>query len=100
MCSKGFIKRSIPFFLTLSLGLFIASFFITVAAPSFNFKNRGWHRQQKAQKLKTQNQWLRDENLRLRKQLEERDRREVMKYAFEYDSEMPPPPAPKSPYRR
>jgi hypothetical protein len=36
---KGLFKRVVPFFLTFALGLLVASFFVTVAAPSFNFKD-------------------------------------------------------------
>lgn len=40
-CSKGLIKRVLPFFLTFAVGLFIASFFVTVAAPNLRFPIRG-----------------------------------------------------------
>lgn len=40
MCCKGFAKRVLPFFLTFAVGLFIASFFVSIAAPSFQFPNR------------------------------------------------------------
>ncbi len=70
MCCKGFVKRIVPFFLTFAVGLFIASFFVTVAAPSFQFKSRNWkrnHRQYDRQ-MELENQRLRDENLRLRRE--------------------------------
>jgi hypothetical protein len=37
MCSKGAIKRIIPFFITLTIGLFIASFFVDLAPRPFAF---------------------------------------------------------------
>jgi len=68
MCCKEFFKRVIPFFLTFAAGLFIASFFVTIAAPSFQFKNRNWkrnHRQYDRQ-MELENQRLREENMRLK----------------------------------
>jgi hypothetical protein len=35
MLYTGFFKRIIPFVLTFAAGLFIASFFVSIAAPSF-----------------------------------------------------------------
>ena len=99
MCCKGFIKRIVPFFLTFAVGLFIASFFVTIAAPSFQFKNRNWkrnHRQYDRQ-IEAENQRLRDENLRLRNQLAEMERHEfTIQPAFDGVS-IPPPPAPPVP---
>jgi uncharacterized protein YlxW (UPF0749 family) len=68
MCCKGFIKRVFPFFLTFAVGLFIASFFVTIAAPSFNFKNRAWkknHRKYDRQR-EAEIQRLQEENRRLK----------------------------------
>ena len=42
MCCKGFFKRIVPFFLTFAVGLFIASFFVTIAAPNFQFRRNVW----------------------------------------------------------
>lgn len=33
--SKGFLLRILPFFATFAIGLFIASFFVNISAPSF-----------------------------------------------------------------
>ncbi len=68
MCCKGFVKRVLPFFLTFAVGLFIASFFMTIAAPTFQFQNRGWrrnHRQYDRQR-ELEIQRLREENMRLK----------------------------------
>lgn len=92
MCCKGFVKRVVPFFLTFAVGLFIASFFVSIAAPNFQF-NRGRrnHREYDRQ-MKLENQQLREENARLKREALERNRREMTSYAFENDFEVPPPP--------
>ncbi len=66
MCNKGFFKRIVPFFLTLSVGLFIASFFVTVAAPSFQFNNRARRHREYHRTMEFENQRLREENARLK----------------------------------
>lgn len=91
MCCKGFLKRILPFFLTFSLGLLIASFFVTIAAPNFQFKKRGWSRhQQYHQRLEFENQQQREEINRLKRQLAEKQN-----LSEEFD--VPPPPLPPSP---
>ena len=73
MCSKDFVKRVVPFFLTFAVGLFIASFFVSIAAPNFQF-NRGWRKHRQYHRtIESENQRLRDENFRLKKQLAEKD---------------------------
>ncbi len=69
MCSKNFIKRIVPFFLTFAVGLFIASFFVTIAAPTFRFSLGGerFGRHQKYHRMmEFENQRLREENERLK----------------------------------
>lgn len=70
------IKRVAPFVLTFAVGLFIASFFVTVAAPSFKF-NRGFskHRQYH-RRIEAENQRLREENLRLKNRVSEMEKRD------------------------
>jgi hypothetical protein len=70
------VKRVAPFFLTFAVGLFIASFFVTVAAPSFQF-NRGFskHRQYH-RRIEAENQRLREENLYLRNRVTEMEKRD------------------------
>ena len=73
MCCKGFIKRVVPFFLTFAVGLFIASFFVTIAAPRFEFK-RNWkknHRQYDRQR-ELEIQSLREENMRLKNEAQQK----------------------------
>jgi len=87
MCCKGFFKRVAPFFLTFSLGLFIASFFVTIAAPSFQFK-RGFNRHREYhRKLEFENQRLREENSLLKRQVADKRNSDL-----EMILDVPPPP--------
>ena len=99
MCfSKGFIKRLVPFFLTFAVGLFITSFFVTVAAPSFQFKNRAWkknHKQYDRQR-ELDIQRLREENIRLKNQLNSQNSDAVDFQELKF-SVPPPPPLPPAP---
>lgn len=100
MCCKGFMKRVLPFFLAFSLGLFIASFFVTIAAPNFKF-NRGWRRhQQYDQKMEFENQRLREENSRLKRQLAENDTQDVFYLGSDRNFDEPPPLTKPMPHRR
>ena len=90
----GLVKRFIPFLLTFSLGLLIASFFVSVAAPSFQFgnraKNRGW-------KYREYNR-LKHENRQLRERVERLEREKNMTVSeFDIDVNVPPPPMPPLP---
>ncbi len=103
MVYKGLFKRFIPFFLTFAVGLFIASFFVAITAPSFNFRRGGSHKFREIQRLRTENRELRSDNIKLKRQLEEA-RRNSLDVAFpveevppfEMDVPLPPPP-PKAP---
>lgn len=66
MCNKGLIKRIVPFFLTFVVGLFITSFFVSVAAPSFQFNMRSRRHREYHQRIEFENQRLREENFRLK----------------------------------
>lgn len=91
MCCKGFIKRILPFFLTFAFGLLIASFFVSIAAPNFNFKKRGFNRHREYdQRLEFENRQLRDENNRLKQQLMENQN-----LSEDLDVPAPPPLPPK-----
>ena len=100
MLIKGFLKRFAPFFIALALGLFVASFFVTVAAPSFRF-NGNWRRHREYhRRLEYENQRLREENFRLRREAMERDSRRKMKRADDiHELVPPPPPLPPAPRR-
>ncbi|MDQ3133064.1 MAG: hypothetical protein M3Q99_20220 [Acidobacteriota bacterium] len=86
----GLVKRFVPFLLTFAIGLFIASFFISIAAPSFQFKNRGWKQRE--------NYRLKQENQRLRQRVERLEREKRMTVSeFEMNLDVPPPPMPPMP---
>ena len=96
MCCKGFVKRVLPFFLTFAVGLFIASFFVTVAAPSFQFQNRSWkrnHRQYDRQR-EIEIQRLREENVRLKSELKAAQNFSVADFSYTVPPLPPMPPAP------
>jgi hypothetical protein len=87
MCFMGFIKRFAPFALTIALGLFVASFFVTVAAPRFNFKrgkfnkHREYHRQQESEI-----QRLRQENSRLKEDLRQAEIKNQPSYSHDWET--------------
>jgi cell shape-determining protein MreC len=85
---KVFVKRFFPFLLTFAAGLLVASFFVTVAAPSFQFNKREG-KYKKFRYLKNENQRLRRENQRLKRQLAQR---EALNSDFELNFDVPPPP--------
>lgn len=86
MCCKGFFKRVAPFFLTLAVGLFIASFFVTVAAPNFKFR-RGFnkHREYDRQKEAELRQ-LRIEKSRLESELERQKIKNQSDVTYEWEN--------------
>lgn len=65
-----FFRRALPFFATLVIGVFIASFFVDLSKPRFG---RGARKHQEIQRLRIENEELKNENLRLRNQLESLD---------------------------
>lgn len=68
MCSKGLVKRMLPFFATFAVSLFIASFFVSIGP---NFRDRGFGgRHQEMKRLRLENEMLKNENLRLKNQLD------------------------------
>lgn len=106
MCGKVFVKRVLPFFLTFSIGIFIASFFVSIAAPSFQLPNRDWRRHQQCDRMREfQNQRLNEENSRLRRQLADKDLQDANDRDDVDFAVPPPPPMPPAtfrtiPYRR
>ncbi len=101
MYGMGFIKKVVPFFLTFAIGLFVASFFVSIAAPSFKIPNRGWKRhQQYHQRIESENQRLREKNLRLERELAEKERQEEIVFSPHANFDAPPPPPmPPAPYK-
>lgn len=88
---RSFIKRFVPFFLTFAIGLLVASFFVSVAAPRFQFNRQDNHRRH--HRLKCENEKLRLENQRLERQLAERKASETEFMGLD----VPPPPMPPMP---
>lgn len=104
MCCKGFVKRVVPFFAAMIVGLFITSLFITVAAPSFNFKKRAWSKHREYhRKMERENYRLKLENQRLERKLADIERQKNLQETYELndmDFDVPPPPlAPIPPAR-
>jgi len=116
MCGKVFIKRVLPFFLTFAVGLFIASFFVSIAAPKFEF-NRGWRKHQQYHRMmESENRRLKEENARLKAESQakvksfsgtyEMDRdgsvKKIVKMEATFDTDSlndlvpPPPPLPSA----
>lgn len=93
MMFLGVLKRIVPFFLTFAAGLFIASFFINIASPSFNFPRRS-HKFREIHRLRDENRELRRMNDELRRQVEEARRESETRFAFEELPLEPPPPPP------
>lgn len=89
------LKRVAPFVLTLTVGLFIASFFVTVAAPKFEFKRSGFKRhkeydRQREARLKE----LQKENDCLKRKMAEMEKRDWVLGTVEVPMNPPAPPAP------
>ena len=98
MLSKAVFKRVVPFLLTLAAGLFVASFFVSLAVPNFSGFRRGPTKMREYRKVKMENEDLRRENCRLKKELEEA-RSEKRSTSFEslppdINLAVPPPPLP------
>lgn len=93
---KCFIKRFFPFFVTFAAGLLVASFFVTVSAPNFQFKRGNW-RNKNSRYLKNENERLRRENERLQRELAEREAMSSSDEAIFLDVPPPPPMPPEPP---
>ena len=78
MCYTGLFKRFVPFALTFAAGLFIASFFVSIALPEGNWRSRrGFNKRMEIERLQAENQQLRDQ-LRLERVQNEELRRTRM----------------------
>jgi hypothetical protein len=93
------IKRVAPFVLTFGVGLFIASFFVTVAAPKLDF-NRGFSRHREYhRRIESENQRLRQENERLKNRLAEMEKRDWVLGTVDVPMPPAPPAAPTMPMK-
>lgn len=63
------LKRALPFVAALTIGVFIASFFVDLSKPRFG---RGWkaRKHHEMKMLRVENEELKNENLRLRNEIE------------------------------
>ena len=95
MLYKGIFKRFFPFLLTFAAGLFIASFFVSIALPSLPRSDRSNRRFGEFRRMQIENDRLRDENERMRSQLEFHNLTEHPGTAPEAPAPPPPPRAPR-----
>ena len=106
MLYTGLFKRIIPFVLTFAVGLFIASFFVSIALPSFDVKRDGhrgrrFHdRQQLIKEIDRLNEELREaklENETLRQNSWDRGIELTVPPVLDEHHPPPPPKRPKQP---
>jgi len=108
MCYTGLIRRIIPFALTFAVGLFVASFFVSIALPGASWRiNRRVNRFHEMQQLRIENDELRQLNRELRMQNEKfrqslgSDSSDLMDSDAiapeDFDAHHPPPPPPRKP---
>jgi hypothetical protein len=69
MRSSVVLKRVLPFFLALAVGLFVASFFVDIM-PRFNVRDYRIQRCNELQRLRIDNDYLRRQNQDLRDQID------------------------------
>ena len=69
MCCLGVFKRVVPFLITFAAGLFIASFFITIAAPNLG-SSRRQSKFRELRQVRMEVEELRRERCKLREELE------------------------------
>lgn len=91
--SMCLVKRIIPFAAALTLGLFVASFFVTVSAPRFNFKrnydNRGYKNKRS---LERDNQRLQEQIRQQQLRIEELETIQTADFESRFEPVPPPPP--------
>ena len=97
MSALAIFKRVAPFVLTFAVGLFIASFFVTIAAPTFSGFKRNPSRYREFKRVKGDIEELRLEKARLQAEIEmlrvEKNRIDTVD-AFELHEVPAPPPPP------
>ncbi len=100
----GFVKRVLPFAAALMVGVFITSLFVDLKRPQFG---RGWKakKHHEMQRLRRENEQLKNENLRLRNEMESQRWDDLKmrhpgreEWKNELELSVPPPPiAPVAP---
>ena len=93
MGAMGFIKRAVPFFAALVIGIFVASFFVDLNRPKFNgFRGRAWEKGRECRRAKAELENLRNEKLRLENELEALRSERLLIDRHMDTVELPPPP--------
>ena len=99
----GFIKRFLPFVIALGIGIFIASFFVELRAPNFRGGPRT-KRYHEMKRLRVENEELKNENLRLKNELDNHRRHHPQVIDLDHQHDWPgtaldglPPPPPVAP---
>lgn len=68
MGNIGFLKRALPFLATFALGLFVASFFVSIGGTTSGFKIYKSKCRNELRELRIENEQLLQENLRLQQE--------------------------------
>lgn len=93
MSLKIFAKRIAPFLATFAVGLFVASFFVSIALPTFQFRSRNFRRQQEINRLESENDQLRENSCQLRRRNAELEKQNTDSHVtVDYTLDVPPPP--------
>lgn len=99
---KDWVKRIVPFVLTLALGMFIASFFVTLTMPRMRYERRHEykrHIRQQNEKLRMENEKLRRDMERLREELRYQEEAFRVERPVLHDAPLVYPPLPPAPPR-
>jgi hypothetical protein len=94
---KGVLKRLLPFAATFFVAVFITSFFVDISASRFaNWRAHRWERRCGFERMMRESEELRNENLRLRNELQN-NRIDVDDIPNAIPALPVPPPAPAIP---
>jgi hypothetical protein len=96
MSFLAIFKRVAPFVLTFAVGLFIASFFVTVASPNFNGFKRNPSKYREFKRMKGDIEEMRREKYRLKEEIEalKKEKSSIEIFGIDTNAVPPPPPAP------
>lgn len=90
---KGMLKRFVPFLAALGVGLFVASFFVSIALPNIRVTRRWRAHREYHRVMEFENQRLRQENTRLRIEAMRNNRAsQVSDFDGDLKELVPPPP--------
>lgn len=110
MCGKGLLKRLVPFFVALALGLFVANLFITIGLPNMRFTRGIRKHQEYHRRMEFEMHQLREENSRLKSVIADEMRNNNISGTMEFGkagrvkfegtiNDLVPPPPPMTPVR-